>query len=108
LPDWPGAQKPFWQTSPLLQSSAWAHGRVQYPLMHASRPHCELVLQALAPCGITRQLLPRQYSPMWQSALPAQAASQTPCTQLKPVSQSLLALQVGKASQVPLWHPHVL
>jgi hypothetical protein len=70
--------------------------------MQASRPHCELEVHVLPPGGTTRQLLPRQYSPMWQSELPEQVSSQTPCTQLCPEVQSAVVEHVGSFSQVPL------
>ena len=39
------------------------HGRVQYPLMQISRPHCDDVVQLFEPGGIGRHAPAIQYSP---------------------------------------------
>lgn len=76
--------------------------------MHESRPHCDEFEQVLPPGGIARQVLAKQNSPEWQSALLAQTGSQRFALQASPAAQSELVEHLGNERQVPLLHPHEL
>lgn len=103
-----GPQKPDWQLQVESQSVSRPHGRVQKPLMQASKPHCELVVQVFAPGGTTRQLPARQNSPAWQSEFLAQKSMQTPPVQAWSALHSTAVAHAGSFEHWPSLQPQVL
>ena len=66
-----------------------------------SRPHCELLVQALAPGGSGRQALATQYSPPWQSVFFAHTPEHTPLLQASPDLHSLAVAHFGRTAHFP-------
>jgi hypothetical protein len=98
-------QKPAWQVEPVAQSGSRVQARTQVPLMQASRPHWDEVVQLWTTGGMGRHTWARQKVPSWQSALEAQAPSHRWLRQVSPGRQSLLVPHLGSALQTPPWQP---
>ena len=97
------------QLLPGLQSCVRSHGLTQYPLMHESIPHCELLEQTLPPHVLMlRQAPARQNSPWWHSSLALHTGLQRPPLHDSPAAQSFAVVQTGKVEQVPDLHAHEL
>lgn len=97
------------QLLPGLQSWVRSQGLTQYPLMHESMPHCELLEQTLPPHVLMlRQAPARQNSPWWHSLFALQTGLHRPPLHDSPAAQSLAVSHFGRVEQVPDLQVHEL